>query len=386
MNIEFLKEIGLTDGEIKVFLALIRLGSSSTGPIVKEAKIHSSKVYPILDRLIDKGFVSFIKEGKKTIYDANPPTSILTFLDKKQTQLDQQKQEAKKVMTYLENLRSIHPETEATIFKGKKGLKEAYKRAVMDLKEGDTAYQMFLPALDEDLSAFFINLVNSNSKRRVKQFLLFNEPCIESNGIKNVKNATVKIGISPEYSSPVEICVYNDNVIIATSGVSDPITVLIKNKFIADSFKQQFNIILQQDVVVSKGINALIKAHEKTYQKLKSGEEYVYLGIPKFQPKEQHKYWLKDHKRRTNAKIKCRLLFNKDTDQKFLDERNKHSGCDARFMPTDVKTPSYMAIFKDTVMMAIPKKEPLVIEINNKEVAESFQAYFEAFWKLSKKL
>ena len=62
MDIELLKEVGLTEGEIKVYLALFKIGASSTGPIVKEAKIHSSKVYPILDRLIEKGLVSFIKE------------------------------------------------------------------------------------------------------------------------------------------------------------------------------------------------------------------------------------------------------------------------------------------------------------------------------------
>ena len=54
-------------------------------------------------------------------------------------------------------------------------------------------------------------------------------------------------------------------------------------------------------------------------------------------------------------------------------------------MPTDIKTPSYVAIFKDTVMMTLPKKEPVVIEIKNKEIADSFKAYFEAFWKNSKK-
>ena len=54
-------------------------------------------------------------------------------------------------------------------------------------------------------------------------------------------------------------------------------------------------------------------------------------------------------------------------------------------MPTEIKTPSYISIFKGTVVMAIPKKNPVVIEINNKEIAESFKAYFEEFWKISKK-
>lgn len=36
-------------------------------------------------------------------------------------------------------------------------------------------------------------------------------------------------------------------------------------------------------------------------------------------------------------------------------------------------------------MIAIPKEEPIVIEIENKEIANSFKAYFEDFWKKTKK-
>jgi HTH-type transcriptional regulator, sugar sensing transcriptional regulator len=385
MNLEILKEIGLTDGEIKVYIALIKLGSSSTGAIIKEAKVHSSKVYPILDRLIDKGLVSYIKEGKKAVYTANPANSILSYIEKKQSKLDNQKKEAKDVMAYLTTLNKTHADTEATLFRGKKGLKAAYELATKDLKAKDEVYEMFIPPVEKSLSSYFINFVKQLSEKKVIQYMLFDEPCRESEGVKNFKNVKLKVGASPDYSSPAEICVYGDNVIIASSGVDEIITVLIKNKTIADSFKQQFKIIWQQDVVVSHGLDALMNAHEKSYLKLKPGEEYVYLGIPKHQPKEHHDYWKKDHERRIKSKIKCRLLFNQDTEKKILVSRNKYKDCDARYMPTDIKTPSYMAIFKDTVMMALPKKEPIVVEINNKEIADSFKSYFEAFWKLSQK-
>ena len=38
-NYEFLRRIGLTESEIKVYLALLKLGASSKGKLVKEAKI-----------------------------------------------------------------------------------------------------------------------------------------------------------------------------------------------------------------------------------------------------------------------------------------------------------------------------------------------------------
>ena len=160
---------------------------------------------------------------------------------------------------------------------------------------------------------------------------------------------------------------------------------IVESKEVLDHYIKYFDYLWEQDVRVSHGIKALMNAHEKTYQTLKKGEEYVYLGIPNYQPVEQHEYWQKDHLRRIQAGIKCRLLFNKDADPKILADRNSYHGCDARYMPTEIKTPSYISIFKGTVVMAIPKKNPVVIEINNKEIAESFKAYFEEFWKISKK-
>ena len=64
MDIQLLRKVGLTDGESKVYLALLELGSSTTGPIVKEADIAKSIVYQILDRLIQKGLVSYIVKEK----------------------------------------------------------------------------------------------------------------------------------------------------------------------------------------------------------------------------------------------------------------------------------------------------------------------------------
>ncbi|GAG26288.1 unnamed protein product, partial [marine sediment metagenome] len=47
MDTKILEEIGLTQGEIKTYLALLKLGSSSTGPIAKESQVSRSKLYSI---------------------------------------------------------------------------------------------------------------------------------------------------------------------------------------------------------------------------------------------------------------------------------------------------------------------------------------------------
>ena len=54
MDTKILEDIGLTKGEIKAYLALLKLGQSSTGPIAKEANVSRSKLYVILDKLSKK--------------------------------------------------------------------------------------------------------------------------------------------------------------------------------------------------------------------------------------------------------------------------------------------------------------------------------------------
>jgi len=54
MDISPLKEAGLTEGEIRVYLALLELGLSTSGPILEKSGITKSIIYRILDKLIKK--------------------------------------------------------------------------------------------------------------------------------------------------------------------------------------------------------------------------------------------------------------------------------------------------------------------------------------------
>ncbi len=65
---ELLTEIGLTKSEIAVYFALLELGSSTTGPIIKKANIASGKAYLILDKLAQKGLVTYSIKSKTKNY------------------------------------------------------------------------------------------------------------------------------------------------------------------------------------------------------------------------------------------------------------------------------------------------------------------------------
>ena len=86
-EINILTEIGLTKGQAKVYLALISLGQSSTGQIVKEAKVARSKVYEMLDKLIEKGLVNYVIKENTKYFDASNPSQISKYLKEKKLEL-----------------------------------------------------------------------------------------------------------------------------------------------------------------------------------------------------------------------------------------------------------------------------------------------------------
>jgi sugar-specific transcriptional regulator TrmB len=65
MNEELvLQEVGLTKAEAKVYIALLKLGSSTIGSILRQSGLHSSVVYNFLQRLQEKGLIAYTIHDK----------------------------------------------------------------------------------------------------------------------------------------------------------------------------------------------------------------------------------------------------------------------------------------------------------------------------------
>src|SRR4030042_3282975 len=85
---EILQELGLTQRESKVYLALLELGSTTTGPIIKRSEVPNSKIYEILESLQNKGLVSWITKGKTKYFQATSPKHLLSLLKDKERRLE----------------------------------------------------------------------------------------------------------------------------------------------------------------------------------------------------------------------------------------------------------------------------------------------------------
>ena len=96
-----LESIGLNKSEIKVYVSLLKIGASSTGPIIKESKTANSKIYEVLDKLIQKGLVSFFVKENVKHYKATNPKMLLDFLEEKKSAIDKEKDRLSKILPTL---------------------------------------------------------------------------------------------------------------------------------------------------------------------------------------------------------------------------------------------------------------------------------------------
>ena len=84
MDIGHLVELGLTRNEAKIYLALLKNSPALVGTIAESSGIHRRNVYDALERLIEKGIVTYIIEDNKRFFSAANPTRLVSLLKEKE--------------------------------------------------------------------------------------------------------------------------------------------------------------------------------------------------------------------------------------------------------------------------------------------------------------
>ncbi len=73
---EKLTKLGLTESEVKIYMAMLKIGASTVQAIAKEARLSRTAVYQILAVLENKGLVSTFHQKKKKLMVAEDPEKL----------------------------------------------------------------------------------------------------------------------------------------------------------------------------------------------------------------------------------------------------------------------------------------------------------------------
>lgn len=111
-----LQPLGLSAKEARVYLAILSMGSGGLSGIATKSEGNRSSLYPILDTLLEKKFITISIQGKRKVYQAAPPEEIKHLLKEKLSAFDDilpgllsmaNKSRVKPVITFREGFEGI---------------------------------------------------------------------------------------------------------------------------------------------------------------------------------------------------------------------------------------------------------------------------------------
>ena len=240
---QILEKIGLTKNEVKIYLTLLELGSTTSGAIIKKTGIHNSKVYDGLERLANKGLVTHVIISNTKNFKAVDPERLLDFLEDKKKEINQEEEEIKKILPQLKLLQQLETdETEAEIFKGWKGMETVFNEGIKAMNKNDVWYVLGAYAGEdkERTDALITKVIKKCEKKKMKWKVLYNESARKTFQYEQQSPITENRFLPQE--TPATINIYKDVTFIAL-WIKNPIAFRVKNKKVADSFKKYFEIM-----------------------------------------------------------------------------------------------------------------------------------------------
>jgi sugar-specific transcriptional regulator TrmB len=234
MDTKILEDLGFTNAEIKVYLALLEIGSTSAGEIIQKSNLQSSVVHMTLNNLISKGFVSFVKEGQRNYYQAANPRHLIEYIEEKKKQFE------KILPELLKKQEMAKAKSETITFRGIKGIKEL----LYELLDGNSKEYNVFGSPHESLMMgedFWINYHQKRIEKLIQAKFLFNKSLKE--WCKNNKYAKTEYKFTDEGFEPLTETIIREDMVAIIVWTESPVGILIKNKIAAKSYISFFKIL-----------------------------------------------------------------------------------------------------------------------------------------------
>lgn len=233
MNQKFLEEAGLTSTEAKIYLALLEKGSIRAGEITRHTGIHRRNVYDSIERLIEKGLVSYIKTNNRRYFEAAPPERILELLKEKEENIRQ-------ILPELQILGKLSEEKkEAVFFRGKQAIKTVFEDQINEAKP----IMVFGNAvnINEIIKYYFPHFDKQRIAKGIKARMIFDESARKEEHLKKIPLAEIKF-LKNGNKSQVSTNIYANKVsIIIWEKV--PKAILITESALSQSFSAYFELL-----------------------------------------------------------------------------------------------------------------------------------------------
>lgn len=228
-----LKELDLTDNEIKIYLVLLEHGALNPTKLAEKTGLHRSYIYDTLERLLDRGIINTVLIDNKKHYQPVDPKALREIFELKLRQLDA-------ILPQLSGLfESTKEETRIELHRGKRVYRTLIKDLLANIKKNDV---VCLLGVDENiletvepiyLKQYFNIIRDKNVKEKI----------IIARGGKRLDEEHLEYReIDPKYLDETTVVIYQSKVFIFIWGVPYYL-IIIESPKVANTYKKQFNLL-----------------------------------------------------------------------------------------------------------------------------------------------
>ena len=226
-----LKQLNFDSKEMQVYLALLKIGETTATAVSKETRIERTLVYYIVEKLIDRGLVSFKLKNNVKYYSASAPDKILEELKEKEKSFLE-------ILPFLEKIRkqAYEEEVKVDVYKGIEGL----KAIISDMFRSKVKEFLVLGEqgqIQTNYPTIYFQYLKRLEKEKIKEKVLVRKDF--KGKLEKSKNSEFRY-LPKELISPVTVLIYGMKAQI-TIWEKPMFNILIDSKKIADSFRAYFN-------------------------------------------------------------------------------------------------------------------------------------------------
>jgi HTH-type transcriptional regulator, sugar sensing transcriptional regulator len=239
---KYLQELGLSDKEAVIYLALLQFENTSVLDLANKTKIKRPTVYVILESLSKKGLVSETNISKKTHYYAEPPERLETYVERKKLALEESQKKLKDLIPEIKSIsRQSGEKPVVKYFDGIEGIVGATEEMFNSKGEGKEEIYFVYPRdlLEELLSSKELggfSKVRESRKIRSNAIYSYKKGEIQSDEL----GERIKID-GDKYPLTCDIAIYKDNVRINILGKKLS-SIFIKSKDVAETLRSVFKL------------------------------------------------------------------------------------------------------------------------------------------------
>lgn len=241
MNVRVMEEIGLTSAEIRVYLALLELGSSSTGKIIINSKVARSKVYELLERLKEKGLVTEAIKNSTRIFQAEDPERILDYIKKREESFKNKEKEFREILPILKSRAQYTEKQEAKVYTGLEGVKTFLRGVLQELEKGEEYLAMTFAdqSINESIIQIFQSFHRQRAEKGIKAKILVNIDNKDVRKKMNFSNTGFYEFRTTKRHLPTGHSIFNDTVAIFNWGKIPRVFVIVCKEN-AEQYRKHF--------------------------------------------------------------------------------------------------------------------------------------------------